>query len=437
MPLLDVNQNPKLIAQKGELFQVDSLYALNVPSDPGVVALLDEPGWRWNGGGPWGPLVTDDEENFREGLLRAEKLVPRSRRIAKPLWDLGDPLHLLLAAVLGDATYLRRVDVGVAYRSLLSEMVNDHDLLSPALATLQHLEVDRSTEAVRNDGIVVVRAEVPQDVVDFWNMRAYGCEVRALPADTDLNFVGELLAESLPAQIDDSTGGILLVHGLERASPEVSLALQHAAQRVGAEILSDKTIPPIEHLRGDVRTRFGRSFRSTFEGTAPGITIDAIPLPLVGEAGVDVVRHGLVAYEVSFDEVLGQDPRYTAYPPGVRSESASLKSSRFAMEHRQIRATYDGIALTQEAGHDDVSVPFLMVADAIRLLFGTDGVSVQPSDVGKFQLRAAEKLGGLGTDLFNQPGVRAALLDAGEHPVGVTLPRLRQRVLDSREGRTQ
>lgn len=441
MPILDINCSLDELKRLASLYDVDSLYSDVV--DRPVGELLDAHGLRWRGQGPWGPF--GDESRLRKGLLPVRALTGASTGLIQPTWDSEHPAGLAFAAIWG-------LDEDVAFPSS-----GEPEEQRPRLLPLGELDATTASgkpivgileattiriEPVPSDyphgytGIYVMRPGHPQDVVEFWNLRVYGRKIIGIPEGCAEGVLDSLLAERLPhveLLRGDGSGAperVAPVVGLGDASGRTATAIKAAAVRDGVSLFPEDRGGLPRYVFPGLRTKFVRSIRTDFRPEASWVDIALPAFELCEEP--DAFRRGVIAADVAWHSVVGQDPRMTSTLPPFPQEAALLRRNASMMDVvDHVRVTHGGIALGIDAGNEHARVPFAFNQDAIRLLFNDDSVTATQSDAGRFQTRAAQKLGGPFTGLFNQPGVREAITLASQR-AGVALPHLRAVVAKAR-----
>lgn len=437
MPIFDVNAPIEDLERLGRTFDVDSLYA--AVEDGPLGEFLRRPGWAWRGRGPWGPFGSEEGGWFRKGLLPTHALLDRTVSLLLPTWDSADPADLVLAATWGLTDKCEARGKCVPYQDLLAAEAAAQAVVGPLAAGLLHVETAQLNHRELESGVVVLRPGHPEDVVAFWNLRAYGDRVIGVPADGHSLLVRSLLAPALPGITLHRSGAdepepTLDVSGLEYASAEVAKLITAAADRDGLVIRATRRESvPLLLFQGQ-GTRFTRSIRADFRPESLWVDVDLPALPLVEDPNSFKLARGVVAAEVTFREVHGQDPRLTTELPPYRRHSALVEGLGLGEGVEHVRVGYNGLVLGLDAGREDARVPFAQNIDVIRYLFDDDSAMVTQSDVGRFQTRASEKFGGPFGGMFTQPGVRAAVMLAAGKPAGITLPHLRSVVEKERGG---
>lgn len=435
MPILDISAPPEDLELQGAIFDVDSLYA---DVAEGLLAdLLRKPGWNWIGawrgrGSPFG-----EEHGFRTGLLPLREIVQAGYDLVQPLWESTDTSDLAYAAIWGlpDRTGLGWSDNAGSPgpRRLATSRALEHagyrQSTGSITATTRHLRVRTRADLDDQVGVYIIRSGDSRDAVKFWNMRAYGFRLLGIPADCSSEVVNGLLRKRLP---HTSPGGgpaeqAVKVWGLDDASTVVTSCLIAAAERDGLQLLPsmDLALPSLAFT--GLETRFTRMFRADFRPGARWIDVALPELPVTGDTeGYGV---GIVAAEMRPYRVIGQDPRLTASIPPFRRHSKLLRYWTESGDVDNARVTSHGQVVALDVTRDLARFSFVSNLDVFRLLLDDPKATVEQSELGKFQARAAENFNGPFGGVFNQPGIRSAVLRAaGEGREGMTLDHLRQTV---------
>ncbi|WP_298460468.1 hypothetical protein [uncultured Cellulomonas sp.] len=442
MPILDVRSSPDHLEAQAEILDVDSIYA-DGPAGPHE-ELLRKEGWSWPGGKEWGPF-SRSEQGFRTALLPTNAVLNSREHVLLPIWQPGDTSDLLYAATWGvpeglaDGVSARRdIQIDTATLNEVLGSWNAGDLQSVGLLDVgrRHVSIRYGAGLVGYHGVYIVRAGRPEDVVGFWNLRSHGMRMVGVPDDGEADVVAALLDVGF-AGVDWQSGGsqaeskrVLSVWGMDDASTSTVRAIKEAAHRSGLVALRrDREHSPHRMFQG-LKTPFVRSVRVDCRPEARWFDVQLPAFGLSDEP--DAIARGVVAAEVSVHSVNGLDPRRTASIPPFRRHSSLLRSAVTTESIRHYRVTSEGFALGIEATRDNVRVPFAYNLDVMAVLFDDEAVTIGQSELGKFQTRAAGKLGGAFSGVLNQPGIRAALALTAARATGVTFPHLREEIRRNR-----
>jgi len=435
MPIFDKNTGLEELERLGEMFDVDSMYA-DITEGP-LGEFLRKPGWSWRGGGSWGPFGEVGEEWFRKGLLPLREVLDPLIKLVQPVWPRDNPADLMLAALWGLPD-----KIGAQYTGLpLLEFLSHRNLDTPERGVLAKsmVHTDAGTRVHHRgigDGIFIVRPDVTEDIVAFWNARAFGSNVVGVPSEGDPDLINFLLSEPLPSHRvtnggEDSEREVVYVVGGDNASPEVMKAIETVAHTNEMTVQAGHPEAMASFVFEELDTDFTKTVRVDFRPEAHGIDVDLPRVPLMGSPSRSFMR-GIVAAEVKLREVRGQDPWFTAQIPPYRRHAALLENHRQLHDVDHVRSGYDGVVFGLDATSEDLRFPFVYSQEVLSLLFDSKTAKVSQSDVGKFQTRAAEKFGGPYSGAFNQRGVRAAVMLAAGKAAGISLPHLRNAVENNR-----
>lgn len=433
MPIFDKNHSVEQLKHLGRLYNVDSLYAEEANNE--LREFLRSAGWTWGFGGPWGPFR--DDAGYRKGPVLSRSLRPSVSNPLMVTWDDDDELDLFYAAQFG----LPNIHASKASDSqvVTSPPVTIANLLDDLPANAGPVGIIENTRAMVTvsarqalqslSGIYVVRVDHPQDVVEFWNRRSYGVPIVAVPSRGSKELVRYLMQTYKQEANDRTEGGshtkrMLRVWGFVDAEPTIASTIDAEAERLGRTISHQDRDNDLGIAFPGLQTQYVRSVHIDFPTTARWINISLPELPLRYE-GLPLGL-GIVAADVEIHSVTGLDPRLTASLPPFRRHSALLDTHRDDTDHA--RVTSEGVVFGIQVDRNHVQLPFVYNLDAIRLIFDDAELAVDQSNEGKFQTRAAEILGGAFTGLLNQPGIRAAILEASRKTGGVTLQQLRHTV---------
>lgn len=421
MPILDSNLGPEEIVTQASNYGVDALYS--EIEDESIKALIRKPGWAWNGKGPAGPFG-EDSKYLSSGLLSVRDVHPRGKDLYHPDWLEGDPNDLVYAAEFGLThrldDHLGSSEAGPERIGLTALQRGRWYTANESLCLLQAgqegIWIDAAAGMSHRLEVFVLERDNPDGIVRFWNRRALGFPAVAIPVDADqtyVEFLGLYLAHHIEFPDDQPSNPTIGVDGMDLATEATVGYIDDLARRLecdAEELVLGGHVLPI------IGTEYERSSRLTFRPEDLRVDVDLPSLP-IGKSG----RYlgGVVAAEIAIYGVNNLDPRLTLTPPPMRSISILSGAQTFREDYKHARTSEEGWVLGVNAFDDAVAVPAISVLDAFKALLGDDGVKVKQSDIGKFQSRAAEKLGGPFSGFLNQPGARAALDTAARSTNGL------------------
>lgn len=431
MPILDRQADTATLKKLGSSrYAVDALYV----AEDGTASseLPQSPGWRWEGGGSWGPFETD--AILRKGLLEVFRVLQGPETYQVPEWDSTDPLDLFYAALWGLVPSLDGAAASTQFvrsariQTLLESTHADFDRIGYVQATRTQLKVDPDPHSWLETGIYIVRPDMSEDIVGFWNSRSLGSPLVGVPAEGPpalTEFLTQALSDDFIVEDRNPNGEsirILVVRGLEHADQNTAQAINRIADERGWEIRSFSQDDSAYSTFTGIRTIFTHTFSTTFR---PGSLLIDAPLPRVPlVADPDTIGPGLVGADVTIYEAVGQDPRVSILMPPFRRHAQLLEGAKRTEGVEQVGIIPDGIALGIQADIDRVRIPFFFNLDVMRLFFDSEEISVTQSSEGKFQMRAAEILGGPFSSALNQPGLRAAIERTASRISGISLQEL-------------
>lgn len=443
MPILDRHADVNTLSRAGDLYQLDSLYAES--ADGELDELLRSPGWCWRGRGPWGPFKSD--AGLRKGLIKTTSLLPTGDSYVVPMWDASDPNDLYYVACWGAPMALdseapaaeTHAFLTVTPLSDLLRSSTPHERVGLIQASRIHVRKHPVADDADRSGLYIMRPDLVSDVVDFWNRRAAGAQLVAVPA----NAIGPMLSYILRNAPDlVHSPGTATVNGEQQATIAVNVwGFGDADADVARAITTwaaahELTVRACERTAEDpywfpgLTTPFRSSFHSEFQPGSLSAHVQLPKLPLASNDRQSFV--GIVAADVAIHSDVGQDPRMTSAIPPYRRQSKLLERGTVRHGVDQSRVTTDGIALGVQASEDQIRIPFAYNLDVMALLFDDVKVEISQSNEGKFQTRAAEILGGVFSGAMNQPGPRAAIELTATKGGGVTLQELKGIALKQR-----
>jgi hypothetical protein len=362
-----------------------------------------------------------------------------------PSWAEDDPHALYFTALWGAPLAANQLGDGNTMPAypLPSESVNalpssgpDPAAVGLLAATSRHLSVQPSAYDKPYSAVHVVGTDSLRDLVRFWNARTLGGNVVALADNLQSQLAAYLLSREVPnysfktGNSTEISGYVLPVVGLDRAGAGVRSALEEEAARRGFELREQSTDHIyIDPFRG-LRTPFVQYFQTTVEADGSPGRAPLPPLPVVRTP--EHFLQGMVAAEIDVHEVRGQDPRFTSAVPPLRKQASLLLAVTVVGDVACERVTDDGVLVAVRPSSGLVPVPFVYRLEVFSALFDDAGVEVDQTANGRFQQRAAQVLGGEFTQLFNQPGLRAAVEVIARRDRGAPFAQARNEVLNNR-----
>lgn len=414
MPILDMNAGFDVLRAAALLFDIDSVFAEDPSKE--LAESLRSSHYGWRGRAQYGPFAS--ESSLRLGLLPASALAT-SKDLGVTPWQGPAEPAVALAAYLG-----RRTGVGEQTGS------------RPLGETTHLLDLATSYNRHAPRGFFVMRDGSARDAAWFWNCRVFSNAIYPLSANAQ-GFNAGVLADvtelavfvpDTPANAAEAEPIRIPVWGFDdlAAAERQRLESWAAERRVHLEPNSrDKA------LAGTWFPGFSRIASSKFRvEVKPTGRLIPVDIPQLALRDSSSMYPGIVAAEFDFHEASGVDPRLTVAIPPHRRHAALIGRQGYGAD--QVRVSSVGPVYGVQADQEDLSVSNAYQLDVMRLLFDDEKVMVGQSDEGKFQTRAAELFGGPLTGHLAQPGVRAAIQEAGTRLAGMTLSHLKHVVVSQR-----
>ncbi len=407
--------------------------------------LCNSEGYHWTGfGGPF-EYSTGTPDT---GLLDAGWLLDDSsaERFVLPCWSDEDLLRDLFAVwfgAYGNSEHSRGVNSAFAQRAdkLAIDPTDSIPAIPNALSPidLTALEVEyKGLEA--SCSVLVLDPQNPQDLLQFWNLRATGNLVFPWPKGFEGRvqaagdaWLQQALANSRVHTRQSGSGAKLgqfvdvwLGEGqLDTPKELTSMLGKHDIEAHPAMLDQPRG------WTGDhpLATNLSRTFTSPID---PGEHTFSVPLPpLWASLGRRGRRAGILAAQLSGLSAANLGPRWTANIPNVRDLSALLHKYWNVGEPFQY-PTHDGLALGVSAASDSATIGLVPSFSIFERLLRDSGWKCSQSDDGRFATQLVELLGGAGGNAANQPAVRAVIRKAARAQHGLHIQALVQVAKDNR-----
>lgn len=407
--------------------------------------LCNSEGFRWSAlEGPFeystGPLDA--------GLLDAGWLLDDSsaERFVLPCWSDEDLLQDLFAAwfgTYGDSERSRGVNSAFTQRA--EKLTIDPTDSIPAIPDglwpidVTALEIDyRGSDG--SCGVVVLDPENPQDLVQFWNLRATGNLVFPWPIgfESRVQAAGDAwlqhaLANNRVRRPQSGAGtnlgpsvDVWLGEGQSDTPAGLTSMLQRHGIRAHPGMLGEPWGWTGHH---PLATNLSRTFSSPVD---PGEHAFSVPLPpfwpSLARRGR---RSGIVAAQLSGVTGANLGPFWTANIPNVRDLWTLLDRYWNVGEPFQYPIA-DGVAVGVSAASDSVTIGLVPSFSIFERLLRDSGWKCSQSDDGRFATQLIELLGGAGGNAANQPAVREVIRKAARTERGSPMQALVQVAKDNK-----
>lgn len=416
-------EDVELAGQRADGLAVDVVWALDTA--PASIQLAELPGYRWRGGGPWGPLAPT-KESFSTRLISPVFLFPEADHSAwtLPVWDSGDPLCHLFSVWfgaygdIGDEQLRHRfVNIATQLRIGVDDAAPDIDnLVTPIKVTTLGIDYTGRDDSY---GFAVVDLQDPSQLVAFWNLRASGLNVFPWPVDHP-HRVTQAARSWLQTAKDRGVLDRWRTGDGRPVGSRVSIWSPPTATDIPSDLialLDDMGVKPMcrdnrELIPGwtgthPCSTRYTNWFRVTTEqdGRSAEIPLPHIPV----ERRRSNQNAGTVAVDLDITGVSTIEPGWTFAIPNRRDLALLLPQFHTLFEAWFHRPTHDGRALGVPAGTETIEIHAIPSMVIIEKLVQADDWTCQQNDNGIFACQLIERFRGPGNPLANQPGIRAAL----------------------------
>lgn len=430
-PFLDAN-DPSVF-QRAEALALDVLHPLD--DAPETTSIIDAPGFRWRGGGQWGPFGKTEDPDFTEGLLPIDRLVdPDGSSEWDFDWDDDDLASLY--------------DVWFGYRQPRAEpsssspspslddlwSTGDRFAESPIAKTAAHIEYSGNDPGL----VVVIVGKEPEDLVRLWNLRAAGGHVQPWVVGKDAQslqtleaWLGaeETLAHAHHARRGDGTvlGPLVSVVAGEH-EVEVVTAVCEAIERFGFT-LSGGGSDLLGGWRGHhpLMTSAERDFNLRVPQGEWQVDI-ALPILPIVDGRVD--WPGIVAADVVVHREPETSSGGTLSLPAVRPLARVIDQYTRDVEQFH-RPSGDGRVVGVQGAASTVRVALIPGIEVFRGVL-PDDAAVGQSDDGRFITQFVARLGGVDSSAASQPAVREVFYDLSRAERPAPMAKLIQAALNAR-----
>jgi hypothetical protein len=430
-------RNPKSAERTAEALSVDAFVPLDATA--GSDTLARKAGFFWRGmtGDAFGPPM-----DVIAGRVQGPEWLMDERltNAVSPQWDPEDRLASLFNVWFGgygESDYERKIGerfASVAARIDLSPgepLPNLSEWITPIHLTTGRVECTGSPSL----GFVLVDPESATDLALFWNTRAQGSWAFPWPAGYEERVTGaarawfaQALSSGQVAHVRSGSGQDLGPHltlWSTDASPRISAALAEFLGAGSPTIETPETMLPWGWTgTHSLRTGFSRTFSIQLKDEVEDLHV-GIPRNDPGWERTPSREIGVVAAQITIFSESGLPTGYTVGVPRIRELSDVLDRQNVPIWPPFERPTGDGRVIGVRADAEEVIVRPVATSLLFAQLVADAGWKVGQSDNGRFASRLIDMLGGVHSQVANQPAIRAVLDDAARTPNGRHLARLR------------
>jgi len=431
-PFLDPADGDSAL-RRADALSVDAIYA--AADDPVIREITATPGYQWVNRSPFGPY-DEPNEYGPSRLLAANTLlgsIGHDRQLVHHSWAPADPLALLFAVwfgTYGSSDFDRTIEAQFADRASEVEIdpeghISPIEGITPVQVTAAHISY---TGESTFDGFVVLDPSDPNDLLRFWNARAYGGRVFPWPighsqrmTEAATAWLGDMRADGALNRWRRGDGSPLPPHVAVLLRP-----IDAAAPDELLDLLRSATVDPfVEHeisLIGwtgahPIQTRFSRPFsiETTPNDWHPRIPLPTLPLEIAQRSATAEM---LVAAQISLSGE--SDPTATRWAtlPNLRVLSELLgRTPLSAPMHRPVS---EGRVTAISTTATDWQLELVPAHDAVAILFRGSRWSFEQSDNGVFATRLGTIFGGPDASAPMEPATREILAAVIRSPRGKT-----------------
>jgi hypothetical protein len=446
-PIFEFDQSPEKIRKTMAVLAVD--FCWTESPDATLKEFCRQDGFAWFAGGDQGPFSKSDGE-FNNGLLESSWLLHtvRDGEIHLPTWDDNDPLRNLFSVLFGGVDDLSlgvRQKAEIAAR-LQPALVNSSTPLHELL-TLGGMVALSGRELVSQDtaaglGLVEVDPENPKDLINFWNLRAFGFDVLPIPRGYEEAYTKNILEHpELTAHLDKWRHGndnveFSVIHWWpSTAGADAHPAIQELATQLGATLYEGSADPDLlsrQNLRPGY-TYFERTFDASADPSDWHLNVDLPVLPWKHGRPSGGYYVGRIAADIRLLSETGLRPDRIANLPYYRRLSPLIHKRSFSSDLNPVRTRGEGRVLGIQARSETIELSLIPSFALFESLAGNSDWILSQSDEGHFASRLGILLGGAASYVANQPAL-ANVLEAAARKgsSGISIGEIRDRIKNYR-----
>lgn len=433
-PFVDPGDVPA-IDRLVDALSLDALVDIN--HDPLSAAVARRPGVVWRGMA--GDAFGEPDDIFAGRLQGPEWLLnSRPRNLVLPSWEASHPLADLFTVwfgCFGDSNYEKALASRFAEQAERRELSSVRDLQN-VLSWVTPVELTGSRidcrAAAGNVGFVLIDPASEADLALFWNVRAQGDfafpwlagQEEALgPAAK--HWFGHVCKLPNAAHVrtgagEDFVEPVLWTRDESEVVPDLLRELIEA--RSWRLVTPDTMLPWGWSGSHPLSAGFSRMFSGTLSAQDLSLGV-AVPRNGPGWEQAPGEEVGVVAAQVTIFSESGLPSGQTISVPGIRELADVLDQPSLRIEPFQW-PTGEGRVVGVRADDDEVRVRPVASMHIFKRLIAETGRTIGQSDSGRFASRLIDMLGGVDTQVGNQPAMRWVLDEAARATRGRAFPHL-------------
>lgn len=438
--ILATSDNPDSARMLARISASDVIVALD-GQDTVCIELAQTLGYRWRGGGTWGPFEAPREYMSARLLGPEVGLQAAGYRRFRPQWDADDPLADLFTVWFGEyggSDYERDLRDKFDTAAPHSKLGKDDPVpvidtwVTPVQMTALDIEYNGFGSAL---GFVLVDPADVTDLITLWNLRALGNHVFPWPLghesrvrDAAQAWLRAAVAAGAVRRSTSADGRDGRFHVEVWARPQgtgVPASLEQLAAAHGLSMMMG--IDALEHPARSrsshpLTTSYSRSFSLNVAEGEDGV---AVPLPTVPfrSQGAKRSPDRIVAAQVTISREAGLGPDLAATVPNSRMLTPLLTTPGNYPETFH-RPTADGRAFGVSCDTEQVVLGLVATEAVVGAVLDPPGWKITRDPSGRFATQLFERLGGPRSYIGNQPAVRRVLDEAARAPHGKPIGKL-------------
>ena len=417
--LLVASDQPDEARDLARRARCDVIWAID--TDQASVELGRTAGFEWIAAGMDGPF--EEPAPFRSARLLGPEVMPSPPTAfrVRPTWDDADPLADLFSVWFGeygDTDYGRVLKAQFDAEAAIPHLGTDrqferfNEWVTPLKDTVK--EVQYSGLSV-GPGFMLVDPSSPADLMTFWNLRALGDDVFPWPTHSAdrLILAAEAWFSSLPARDPGRNVNLWL------GQYEMPAMLQQLLE--SSDLTTWAGLGLSQHSAGTrhghpLMTDFTRAFNITVPSDETWVPVGLPALPIMRQSPKQLETPRSVAAQVTIIRQDAMGPELTFITPNLGALGPILPGNGFPESFH--RPTANGRAVGIDVDAETLTLGALGTWRVLAQILEPTGWKIAQSESGRFTARLIELLGGLRSQVGNQPAIRWILDTAARAPHG-------------------